>query len=249
MRDIKIKNLLNLLDTDYDKKGAKEIIKDRVDQIGELCDKLYAHGKYSVLIVLQGMDASGKDGAMRNVFKEIPPYVITTTSFKKPTKEEFGHDFLWRVHEHAPSRGEVVVMNRSHYEDILIQHVHGWIDDDKRDQRMKHINNFENLLVEENNTIILKFFLNISYEQQELELQERIDEREKNWKHKDGDWEERKHWNKYMEAYEYVLNNSVIPWFPIPVDKRYHRDLAMTEIILDKLNSLDLEWPELESEL
>lgn len=216
----------------------------------QLVDKLqlmYAHGKYSLLVVLQGMDSSGKDGVARKTFAGVSPTVINAFSFKKPTDEEMNHDFLWRVYKHAPQRGHVQLFVRSHYEDILIQSVHGWIDEERVEHRMNMINAFEKNLQIDNDTIVMKFFLNLSYERQEEKLQERIDLRRKNWKHNDGDWEERKHWSQYMEAYEYALNQSEIPWHVIPADKRWYRNYEVTRLILEKLNTLEMEYPEIQT--
>lgn len=248
MNKLKISELPTLLDTELSKDEAIEIIKERAEKISRLLQQLYAQKKYSMLIILQGMDGSGKDGALKKVFTKTPPFVLNNYSFKKPTKQEFAHDFLWRVHKKCPGKGEVMIFNRSHYEDILIQYVHKWIGPEVRKQRMQHINNFERMLQEGANTVILKFYLNISYEQQEIELQQRIDEYDKHWKHNPGDWEERKHWDDYMEAYEYILNHSDIPWHVLPVDKRYHRDLVLSEVLLEALENLDLEWPRLPEE-
>ena len=158
------------------------------------------------------MDASGKDGAASNVFKECHPSGINVYSFKKPTEEEFAHDFLWRVHKQAPAKGMIQIFNRSQYEDVLIQRVHKWIDEETVDRRIKAINAFEELLTFDNSTIIFKFYLHLSKEQQAIELRERIDEKEKHWKHNDNDWKEREHWEEYMRCYEDVINRSSIPW-------------------------------------
>ncbi|MEL7220048.1 MAG: PPK2 family polyphosphate kinase [Bacteroidota bacterium] len=231
---------------DLDRDNVKKMVKKRQKRIAELHQLLVAEGKHSVLIVLQGMDGSGKDGATRNVFGECAPYGLKTYSFKKPSKEEFAHDFLWRVHKQVPAKGEIMIFNRSHYEDVLIQRVHGWISEEHVEKRMAAINAFEELLAVDNNTLILKFFLNISHEQQELELQERLDEPDKYWKHNAGDWEERKHWDKYMNCYEDVLNWSKIPWHIIPVDSRWYRDYLMTDIVVKAMEELNMEYPPLE---
>lgn len=230
-----------------DKKKAREITKERVEEIAEIHTKLVASGTHSILVVLQGMDGSGKDGATRNVFGKCAHYGVRTKSFKKPTDEEFAHDFLWRVHKVAPAKGELVIFNRSHYEDILIQRVHGWIDDDRVNNRMKAINAFEDLLQFDNNTLILKFYLHISYEQQLIELQERLDDPNKYWKHNDGDWKERELWDKYRRCYEDILNWSTTPWHIIPVDQRWHRDYVMSEIVLKEMRKLNLAFPPLET--
>jgi PPK2 family polyphosphate:nucleotide phosphotransferase len=192
---------------------------------------------------MQGMDASGKDGATRNVFQFCNPSGIDAYSFKKPTEEEFAHDFMWRCSKKAPKKGEIMVFIRSHYEDILIQKVHNWIDDERREKRMNAINSWEDLLQFDNKTTVIKFYLHISPERQEEKLQERIDIHEKNWKHNPGDWEERKLWNKYREAYEYAINNSEIPWIVAPADKRWYRNYFIAQKVLATLENLNPQLP------
>ena len=233
---------------DLDKDTARRSSKDRAERIADLHQQLVAEGKHSVLIVLQGMDASGKDGAMRNVFGSCAPYGLRAVSWKKPTEEEFAHDFLWRIHREAPAKGEMVIFNRSHYEDVLIQRVHGWIDEQTVDRRMQSINAFENLLAYDNNTVILKFYLHLSKDQQKEELRERLDEPDKYYKHNDGDWSEREYWDEYRAAYNDVINRSEVPWHIIPVDKRWYRDYLMTDIIVQALEGLNMVWPELVTE-
>lgn len=246
MSKIKIAELPTKAPDGLKKSEAREIVKQRRERIAELHHLLIAEGKHSVLVVLQGMDGSGKDGGTRNVFGECAPYGLRTYSFKKPTDEEFAHDFLWRVHKQAPKKGELVIFNRSHYEDVLIQRVHGWISEEKVAKRMAAINAFETLLQFDNNTLILKFFLNISHEQQQLELQERLDDPEKYWKHNAGDWKEREHWEDYMRCYEDVLNNSTVPWHVVPVDQRWYRDYVMTGIVVEALEKLNMQYPPLQ---
>lgn len=232
---------------DLDKDLAREQTDRRVARIGELHQKLIAEGQHGVLVVLQGMDASGKDGAMRNVFAACPPYGLRTYAFGKPTEEEFDHDFLWRVHRQTPAKGEMVIFNRSHYEDVLIQRVHGWITEEQVDRRIESINAFERLLQYDASTLILKFYLHISKEQQREELLERVNEPEKYYKHKDGDWREREHWDAYRSAYEDVLSRSAVPWHIVGTDQRWYRDYLMTEIIERELEALDMRWPDLET--
>lgn len=239
--------------SDYDTKAPAELkeeqaddqAKEWADRIGELQEVLYAEKKRSLLIVYQGMDASGKDGATEKVFKECHPAGLQVKSFKKPTDEELAHDFLWRVHKHTPAKGMIQVFNRSHYEDVLIQAVHGWIDESHVEQRIQSINAFERLLQYDANTTILKFYLHISYKQQEEELRERIDEYDKHWKHNSGDWEERKRWDDYMKAYERVFNQSEIPWHIIPVDDRWYRNYCIAKIVVETLEAMDLKYPPL----
>ncbi|HHB78801.1 MAG TPA: polyphosphate kinase [Saprospiraceae bacterium] len=239
-------NLSHIPTTPPDKlsrKDAEEATKDYAKTIGELHYRLLAQKKYNLLVIFQGMDASGKDGAVKNVFKECTHNGIRVYSFKKPTEEEFAHDFLWRVHKQVPQKGEIVIFNRSHYEDILIQWVHGWIDNKRRTMRMKAINNFESLLAQDNQTIILKFYLHLSKDEQKVQLTQRIDDPTKRWKHNDNDWKERAYWDKYMKAYEYALNHSQLPWHIIPVDKRWYRDYLVSKILAKTLEDLDLTLP------
>ena len=230
---------------DLNKDDARAETAERIERIGQLHQQLIAEKEHAVLIVLQGMDASGKDGAMRNVFAACPPYGLRTKAFGKPTEEEFDHDFLWRVHPHVPAKGEMVIFNRSHYEDVLIQRVHGWITEEQVDRRIASINAFERLLQEDNSTLILKFYLHISKEQQREELLERVHESDKFYKHKDGDWRERESWDGYRDAYENVIARSEIPWHIVGTDQRWYRDYLMTDIIVQALEGLRMEWPPL----
>jgi PPK2 family polyphosphate:nucleotide phosphotransferase len=204
-------------------KKKKIVIKthELAIKIGHLQHKLYAEGSQSLLVILQGMDASGKDGTVKTVFSDCNPTGIDTYAFKKPTEEEFAHDFLWRVHQRSPRKGNIMIFNRSHYEDILIQRVHKWIDEERVEKRMSAINAYEELMQFDNKTKVLKFYMHISPERQQEKLQERIDDPTKNWKHKAADWDENDHWDEYMKAYEYAINESVIPWNIVPCDKRW----------------------------
>jgi PPK2 family polyphosphate:nucleotide phosphotransferase len=225
------------------KKEGKKITKEFAQRLGELQHKMYAEGKYSLLIILQGMDGSGKDGAVRNIFRYCSPTGIKVHGFKKPTEEEFSHDFLWRVHKQVPEQGMIQIFNRSHYEDILIQRVHNWIDEETVQRRMAAINSFEQLLEFDNKTIVFKFYMHLSKEQQVLELQERIDDPTKQWKHNPGDWEEAKLWDEYMRCYEYAINESVIPWHIVPVDQRWYRDYIISQKLVNRLEELNMQLP------
>ncbi len=230
------------------KQKAKIQLKAITKEIGELLMKVYAEEKQSLLIVLQGMDSSGKDGTVKNVFRYASPVNINVKSFKKPTDEEFAHDFLWRCHKLAPAKGFCQIFVRSHYEDILIQRVHKWITPSQVKMRMNAINAWEELLKKDNNTTILKFYLHLSKERQLEKLKERIAVPEKNWKHKDGDWSERRKWNDYMTAYEYAINQSKIPWIIAPVDQRWYRNLFIAKEVLKALRKMKPVLPGLESE-
>ncbi len=228
-----------------DKKKIKKETKKLAEEIGELAEKMYANKKFSLLIVLQGMDSSGKDGVSRNVFSQVSPTMVSAYGFKKPTDEEFAHDFLWRAHKQAPGKGEIKIFVRSHYEDVLIQRVHNWINKKKVDSRISSINDWERLLKEDNDTIVMKFFLNLSKARQKEKLVERIEVPEKNYKHNDGDWGERKHWRKYMNAYQDAINRSEIPWNIVPADSRWYRNYFVAKIVRDKLRSLKESYPTL----
>lgn len=225
------------------KKDLKEETERLVARLGELHHMLYAEGKHSVLVILQGMDASGKDGAVRKVFQECTIAGLDLVSFKKPSEEEMAHDFLWRVHRWVPQKGMVTIFNRSHYEDILIQRVHKWIDMSRVKKRMAAINAFEELLQFDNNTLIFKFYMHISEAEQQVQLQQRLDDPTKYWKHNPGDWEERKLWPEYMEAYEYAINQSKVPWYICPVDNRWYRDYFIAKTMVEELEKLEMTLP------
>lgn len=226
-----------------DKEEIKSEREKITFQIGQLAMKMHAEKKHSLLVVLQGMDSSGKDGVARKTFRYCAPSWTNAQAFGKPTDLEFAHDFLWRIHPHAPAKGNISIFIRSHYEDVLIQRVHKWITPKRVTARFNAINSWEKLLKEDNNTTILKFFLNLSYEKQGEKLQERIDDPERNWKHKDGDWEERKHWKQYMKCYEDVLNRSEIPWINVPADQRWYRDYFVAKEVLRALKKMRPQVP------
>ena len=231
---------------DWKENETEDLTKPLVKRLGDLQQMLYAEGKHSVLVVLQGMDGSGKDGAVHKVFDSCRITGLTLTAFKKPTEEEFAHDFLWRVHKVAPQKGNIAIFNRSHYEDILIQRVHGWIDEKRVEQRIKAINAMEELWAFDNNTHIFKFYLHISKDEQEKQLLQRMDDPEKYWKHNPGDWKERELWDKYMDCYEYAINNSAIPWHICPVDNRWYRDYFIAKTLVEGLEKIPMVMPPLE---
>jgi len=248
---IELKNFSTQPPSDLTKASVKGERNELLDELEKLQNLLVAQSKHSLLIVLQGMDASGKDGLVRKVFREVSPAGVRVHSFKKPTDEEFAHDFIWRAHKVVPQKGMIQIFNRSYYEDILIQRVHNWIDEERVLQRIKHINNFEALLAEENNTTVLKFYLHVSQERQKERLQERVDLLRKNWKHNDNDWKEREHWNSYMKAYHTCFNqcNVVAPWHIVASDENWYKEYFVLKTVVEKLRSLNMEFPVLESEL
>ncbi len=241
---IKLSEIATAAPENVKEKKIKEATEALVERLGDLQTMLYASRKHSVLVVLQGMDGSGKDGAVHKVFDACRITGLTFAAFKKPTEEEFAHDFLWRIQKHAPEKGMVAIFNRSHYEDILIQWVHGWISDDRRKKRMAAINSWEQNLADDNNTLVFKFYLHISKDEQEKQLTQRLNDPEKYWKNNPGDWEERKLWDKYMTAYEFAINNSEIPWHICPVDDRWYRDFFIVKTLVEGLEKLNLTFPE-----
>ncbi len=207
---------------------------------------LYAENKHAILVVIQGTDASGKDGAIKNVFTSMNPEGVMVKGFKAPTAEELSHDFLWRIHQHAPAKGMIQVFNRSHYEDILITRVHGWCDDATAKKRMKAINNWENLLAENNNTCILKFYLHISQEEQQQRLSERLTNPKKMWKSNPNDEAEARLWNVYMKMYEDCFENcNVIPWTIVPSDQNWYKEFIIASALKDTLANLKMQYPEI----
>ena len=227
------------------KKNAYAAMEKNLERLGELQSVLYAENKRSVLIVLQAMDAGGKDGTIKHVMGPLNPQSCKVCSFKGPTDEELSHDFLWRIHNKTPRKGEIVIFNRSHYEDVLIARVRQLADKKIWSKRYAQINDFEQLLTE-NNAHILKFFLHISKDEQLERLRARIDEPAKNWKINPQDFEERKYWADYVRAYEDTLSRcstSYAPWFVIPANKKWFRNYAVSQIITDALEAMKMEYP------
>ena len=243
-----LRNISTTPPAEYSKDKAQKQAKAYASVIGDLTTQFAAVGKHAMLIIFQGMDASGKDGAVRAAFSRSSPANLKVTSFKKPTELEFRHDFLWRIHQHTPAKGDIAIWNRSHYEDVLIQRVHKWIDDETVSNRFNAINAFEQNLVKDNNTIILKFLLHTSKEEQKKQLEERLEEADKHYKHNPGDWKEREHWDSYMDAYNDVINRSEIPWHIVPTDARWYRDYLVSKTIMEALENLNMQWPGLPSE-
>jgi PPK2 family polyphosphate:nucleotide phosphotransferase len=229
---------------DFDKKEIKEKTADLIKRLDELQNLLYAESKHAVLVIIQGMDASGKDGVIANVFGRLNPQGVRVQSFKTPTDEEKAHDFLWRIHADTPATGMIQIFNRSHYEDVLITRVHGWCDDHTAEKRFDAINHFEELLSRHNNTLIFKFYLHVSQEEQQERLHERIEEPTKQWKYNEKDFGEAKHWDKYMLMYEDVFENcSVIPWTIVPADKNWYKEYLVAKTVVEALEALEMKYP------
>ena len=230
---------------------AKATLEKHVHKIGELQRRLYGEKKHALLIVLQGIDAAGKDGTCWHVMDAMNAQGTSVHGFKQPTSEEKLHDFLWRIHPHTPAVGEVAIFNRSHYEDVLIQRVHNIVPKKVWSQRYEHINHFEELL-ENSQVTILKFFLYISPEEQLERFKQRLDDPARQWKISESDYTERQYWDQYISAYEDMLNKcstEKAPWFVIPSNHKWFRNFAISEIILKTLESLKLKLPEPEVDL
>jgi PPK2 family polyphosphate:nucleotide phosphotransferase len=219
--------------------------QSKLDQLQEL---LYAGKQHALLIVLQALDAGGKDGTIRHVMSGVNPQSCDVTSFKAPTAEELGHDFLWRVHKAVPAKGSIGIFNRSHYEDVLIARVHKLVPKSVWSKRYAHINDFEHMLAD-SGVKILKFFLHISKDEQKRRFEQRIADRCKRWKVSPADFEERKLWDEYIDAFEDALSKcsaDCAPWYVIPANKKWFRDLAVSQIIVEALESLDMKYPKIE---
>lgn len=244
MSSIQLKKISTRAPGDIKKGEIKEKTLLILQELDEFQNLLFAEGKHSILIVIQGMDGSGKDGVIRNVFGHLNPQGVTVKSFKVPTPEEIAHDFLWRVHEHAPAKGMIQLFNRSHYEDILITRVHKWCDDETAQKRMKSINDFEELLVQHNKTHILKFYLHISPQEQQERLSERMKNPGKMWKYNENDFIEAKLWDLYMNMYEDCFNNcNKIPWTIVPADQNWYKEYIISSHLHSLLKSLDMKYP------
>ncbi len=229
-----------------DREEARELLADNTAAIDKLQYTLYAESKTALLVVFQAMDTAGKDGVIRNVFGPANPQGVRVDSFKRPTAEELSRDYLWRIHSRVPAKGMIGVFNRSHYEDILVHKVHKLIPGKQLDQRYEQVNDFEKHL-SRNNTVILKFFLHISKDEQKERLQARLDEPEKRWKFDKRDLDERKLWDRYMDAYQTVLDRCSrrhAPWYVIPADKKWYRDWAVSSILLRTLREINPKIPE-----
>jgi PPK2 family polyphosphate:nucleotide phosphotransferase len=241
---IKLKDIDTAAPKNLDKEETKQKTEAILHELDELQNLLFAEGKHSVLVVIQGMDASGKDGLIRDVLGNMNPQGVSVRSFKAPTAEELSHDFLWRIHHYAPAKGMIQIFNRSHYEDILVTRVHDWCDDKTAKKRMKAINDFEKLLLEHNNTQILKFYLHISAEEQHERLTERMKDPAKMWKYNEKDFDEAKLWNKYMQVYEDCFNNcNDLPWTIVPADQNWYKEFIVAEKLRDLLKSLNMKFP------
>lgn len=234
---------------EFEKESTKEKTAGILKELNELQNLLYAESKHAILVILQGMDASGKDGVIRNVFGTLNPQGVLVHSFKVPTEEELSHDFLWRIHKAVPARGAIQIFNRSHYEDILVTRVHKMIDDETAKKRMKAINHFERLLTEHGNTMILKFYLHVSQEEQKERLDERVTNPAKQWKYNEGDYREAKLRDEYLKMYEDCFENcsDIVPWTIVPADQNWYKEHVIASALLDAMKKLDMKYPTLKT--
>ncbi len=227
------------------KDAGKARVLELNKRLEELQELLYAEGKHRILIVIQAMDAGGKDGTIKHVFEGVNPSGVKVAAFKAPSSLERSHDYLWRIHQHVPADGQLTIFNRSHYEDVLVVRVMDLVDKKRWEKRYEHITNFEQMLADEGTTII-KLFLHISKEEQQERLQERLDRPEKNWKFDSGDLVHRERWDDYQKAFETALERTSTkdaPWYVIPANRKWYRNIAVSEIVIQTLESLKMEFP------
>ena len=225
---------------------AKRKLEKDLDELADLHDCVYAAGNHAVLIVLQGMDTSGKDGTVKHVMRALNPVGCNVVPFKVPTEEEAAHDFLWRIHRAVPRHRQVTIFNRSHYEDVIVPFVHRTLPHRVIEERYERINEFERLLVD-SHTLVLKFFLHISKHEQHERLVERLKDPTKRWKFSAGDWKERELWPRYMRAYEHLLrrcSTRSAPWWVVPADHKWYRNFAVASTLIDALRGLHCRYPE-----
>lgn len=234
--------------SELSKEDIKSQTKALTKEFEELQNKLYAESKWSLLVILQGMDASGKDGAVREVFSAVNPQGVKVKSFKVPTEEELAHDFLWRVHQHTPAKGMIQIFNRSHYEDVLVTRVLGLTDDTTARERFQIINSFEKLL-QERGTQVLKFYLHISEKEQTERFQDRLNNPRKHWKYNPNDLKSAKDWSSYRKYYREVFENCgpEIPWTIVPADQNWYKEYVIADKITTTLRALHMKYPGLES--
>jgi PPK2 family polyphosphate:nucleotide phosphotransferase len=228
------------------KKAAAGLLDEANERLGELQQLLFAESKHRVLVVLQGMDTSGKDGTIKHVFRMINPLGVRVANFKRPSERELAHDYLWRVHRNTPAAGEIMIFNRSHYEDVLVVRVHDLVPEERWRRRYGHLRDFERMLTDEG-TVIRKFFLHISKDEQRDRLQERLDNPAKNWKFEHGDLEERKRWDNYQAAYAEAVGQTSTdwaPWYIVPSDNKWFRNVVISRILIETLEGLDMRYPE-----
>ncbi len=234
-----------------DRDAAEKKFKQLNGELEKLQELLYAENRHKVLVVLQTVDTGGKDGTIRSVFEGVNPAGVRVASFKVPTPLELAHDYLWRIHAQTPAKGELVIFNRSHYEDVLVVRVHKLVPENVWSRRYEHINAFERLLADEG-TLILKFFLHIDRDEQKERLLERIKDPTKQWKFNSGDLKERALWGEYEKAYEDALEKTSTPWAPwyvVPANRNWYRNLVVASVLVNALKDLKMEYPKPEENL
>jgi PPK2 family polyphosphate:nucleotide phosphotransferase len=230
---------------DGDKDQGKAAVKFLNHRLQALQEKLYAEGVHRLLILLQATDTGGKDSTIKRVFDGVNPQGVKVASFKQPTAEELSRDFLWRIHSRVPGDGDITIFNRSHYEDVLIVRVHDLVPEERWRRRYDHIRTFEQMLVDEGTTV-LKFFLHLSKEEQAERLQDRLDEPDKHWKFNPGDLAERRRWDDYQAAFTEAIEQTTTaaaPWYVVPADRKWYRDLVISQVLIAALEGLDMQWP------
>ncbi len=250
-KDVNLKEYNPAYTGGMDKERAREEQTRLEKRMAELQEKLYAQGTQSLLVVLQAMDAGGKDGTIKKVFDSVNPQGVQVTNFKAPSALELAHDFLWRVHQHAPPKGYIGIFNRSHYEDVLIVRVNKILPREVWEKSYDHINNFERLLTD-SGTRVLKFFLHISKDEQKQRLQDRLDRPDKWWKFSLDDLPVRERWDEYMDAYSAAIsrcNTEYAPWYIIPANAKWYRDLVITRAIVETLESMKVAYPKAKQDL
>ncbi len=259
-KNFRLEDFPTNFEIDLSKSDGKKLLKKNVEKLKALQDKLYAFDKYAMLLIFQGMDAAGKDGAIKHVMSGLNPQGVQVFSFKQPSAEELDHDYLWRINKSLPERGRIGIFNRSHYEDVLIVRVHDLLKNRKLPQklitkniwqkRFEQIRNFEKYLFE-NGIITLKFFLNISKEEQKERFQKRLEDSSKNWKFSESDLEERKYWDNYQKCFQdaiYYTSRKEAPWFVVPADKKWFARLLVSQIIINEMQKLKLGYPKMTDE-
>lgn len=259
-KNFRLEDFPTNFEIDLSKSDGKKLLKKNVEKLKALQDKLYAFDKYAMLLIFQGMDAAGKDGAIKHVMSGLNPQGVQVFSFKQPSAEELDHDYLWRINKSLPERGRIGIFNRSHYEDVLIVRVHDLLKNRKLPQklitkniwqkRFEQIRNFEKYLFE-NGIITLKFFLNISKEEQKERFQKRLEDSSKNWKFSESDLEERKYWDNYQKCFQdaiHYTSRKEAPWFVVPADKKWFARLLVSQIIINEMQKLKLGYPKMTDE-
>ncbi|MEP0548391.1 MAG: polyphosphate kinase 2 family protein [Rhodothermales bacterium] len=231
---------------DRDEDRVDEQVEDNLDRLDDLQERLYAERKQSLLVILQAMDGAGKDSTIEHVLGGLNPQGVRVWNFGKPTEKELAHDFLWRIHRRTPGAGYIGVFNRSHYEDVLIVRVHGWAAPDVIERRYEHINHFESLLAD-GGTRVLKLMINVSKDYQLERMRRRLEKPDKHWKFNPADLKERARWDEYMDAFEIALtrcSTETAPWYVIPGEERWFRDLVVSQLLLETLEAMDPQYPE-----